>query len=91
MSTHYTNTEKGIMINIPLPNHVIDNDGVRVLQKAGQFHGNLREPHARTAEDLNRFGKQKRSNFDMMKVKFSFYFASPQASKHKKTQHMRHI
>lgn len=38
-----------------LPDHVVDNDGVRVLQEAGQLHGNLREPHARTAEDLNRF------------------------------------
>lgn len=49
-----THTERGIVIYTPLPNHVIDNDGVRVLQQARQFHGNLREPHARTAEDLNR-------------------------------------
>lgn len=34
-------------------NHVIDDDGVRVLQQACQFHGNLRELHARTAEDLS--------------------------------------
>lgn len=35
-------------------NDVIDNNGVRVLQQARQFHGNLREPHAWTAEDLDR-------------------------------------
>lgn len=34
-------------------NHVIDNDGVRVLKQPSQFHGNLREPHARTAKDLS--------------------------------------
>lgn len=42
------------MIQAPLPNDVIDNNGVRVLQQACQFHGNLREPHAWTAEDLDR-------------------------------------
>lgn len=34
-------------------NHVIDNDGVRVLQQACQLHGNVGEPHARTAENLS--------------------------------------
>lgn len=46
------NTDGGITIHTPLPNDVIDNDGVRVLQQARQFHGNFREPHARTAKDL---------------------------------------
>lgn len=44
---------RGRIIHTTLPNDVIDNDGVRVLQQARQFHGNLREPHAMTAKDLN--------------------------------------
>lgn len=48
-----TSTQRGIMIHTPLPNHVIDNDGVRVLQQARQFHGNLGKPHARAAKDLH--------------------------------------
>lgn len=34
-------------------NDVIDNNGVRVLQQTRQLHGNLREPHSWTAEDLS--------------------------------------
>ena len=64
------------MIHTPLPNHVIDNDGVRVLQQAGQFHGNLGEPHSRTAEDLN--------SIWLENVKFCYHFISPQASKSEK-------
>lgn len=48
----WTSTQRGIMIH--LPNRVIDNDGVRVLQQARQFHGNLSKPHARTAKDLKK-------------------------------------
>lgn len=40
-------------MHITLPNDVIDNDGIRVLQQTRQFHGNLREPHPMTAKDLN--------------------------------------
>lgn len=42
------------MIHAPLPNDMIDNNGVRMLQQACQLHGNLREPHAWTAKDLDR-------------------------------------
>lgn len=38
--------------NTPLPDGVIDNDGVRVLQQTCQFHGYLSEPHARASKDL---------------------------------------
>ena len=41
------------MSHTPIPDDVIDDNGVGVLQQAGQFHGNLREPHAGTAEDLS--------------------------------------
>ena len=54
---------KMIMIHTLLPNHVIDDDRVRVLQQACQFHGNLRELHARTAEDLNSIWLENRANF----------------------------
>lgn len=35
------------------PDYVIDDDGVRVLQQARQFHWNLSKPHARAAKDLH--------------------------------------
>lgn len=36
-----------------LPDGVIDDYGVGVLQQASQFHGNFSESHATTAKDLN--------------------------------------
>lgn len=38
--------------NTPLPDGVIDNNGVGVLQQTCQFHGYLSEPHARASKDL---------------------------------------
>lgn len=40
-----------------LPNDVIDNNGVWMLQQSSQLHGNLRETESATAEDLERASK----------------------------------
>lgn len=52
-----------MMIHAALPNHMIDNDGVRVLQQARQFHGNLSKPHASAAKDLNSSKSENRAGF----------------------------
>lgn len=52
---HEKKQNRDFRINVPLPDDVIDNDWVRVVQQARQFHGNIRELHAWTAKDL-RFG-----------------------------------
>lgn len=36
----------------PLPDGVVDDDGIRVLQEPCQLHGDLREAHADTVKDL---------------------------------------
>lgn len=75
------NKHRERIIHTPLPNHVIDNDGVRVLQQAGQFHGNLREPHARTGKDLNNIWLENRRSLKKKK-----HLISPQALKHQKAE-----
>lgn len=44
---------KGDEIITAVPDDVVDDDGVRVLQQASQFHWNLCKPHARAAKDLH--------------------------------------
>lgn len=40
-------------IRARIPDGVIDDDGVGMLQQARQFHGNFSKSHASTAKDLN--------------------------------------
>ena len=44
-----------------LPDEVVDDDGVRVLQQTRQLHGDLRELHTSTAEDLPAGGEHQYS------------------------------
>lgn len=50
---------KGDEISAAVPDDVVDDDGVRVLQQACQFHWNLGKPHARAAKDLHEKNNQK--------------------------------